>query len=64
MVIFSSEAWVWNIGLAKTDGRARFSAGWNRFVREFEAEVNDILVFKMVEEEYDIVFQISLAAVK
>lgn len=40
------------------NGISRFWCGWNRFVREYKVEVNYTLIFKMVEEEYHIVFHV------
>lgn len=45
LVFFRRNGKTWNIGINVTNGRRRFSAGWDRFVRDNQLEVNHIVLF-------------------
>lgn len=46
-VIFRRNADTWNIGINVTNGRRRFSAGWNQFVRDNGLKENDEVLFSL-----------------
>lgn len=40
----------WNIGIYVNGVTRRFSAGWDRFVRDNELNVDDVLVFTLLPD--------------
>lgn len=55
-VIFTNNKNAWSIGIVFSNGKARFSKGWNKFVREIGLQINHTLTLKMLEEEENIIF--------
>ena len=43
-----------------SSGRARFSAGWNNFIKINKLKKNDRLFFTLVEEDDCIVFMVDI----
>lgn len=50
----------WKLGLILSNGCGRFSAGWNQFVRENKLTTGKTLVFNMVSNCDEVVFNIEL----
>lgn len=48
----------WLITVVLSTGLPRFSAGWNKFVADNELKVNDNLIFTLVQEERQLIFDI------
>ncbi|KAK1383336.1 hypothetical protein POM88_021071 [Heracleum sosnowskyi] len=58
-VLLRTDEGSWSIGLTVNDGRARFSAGWNKFARDNELKRRQNLVFNMIEGAEGIVFEVT-----
>ncbi|KAK1360893.1 hypothetical protein POM88_045367 [Heracleum sosnowskyi] len=61
-ILLRMEDEAWSVGLAVSNGRARFSARWNKFARENKLKRRQILVFNMDEVEAGVVFEVTKAA--
>ena len=42
---------VWDIGITNTPIRPRFSAGWNKFIRDNEYRAGQMLNFTLIEHD-------------
>ncbi|KAK1401088.1 hypothetical protein POM88_000693 [Heracleum sosnowskyi] len=58
-VMFRFENEQWGIGIVYSNGLPRFSAGWNKFVKDNQISLNETVEFTMVEEEDELVFDIG-----
>ncbi|WOH09637.1 hypothetical protein DCAR_0729095 [Daucus carota subsp. sativus] len=48
---FITEKGVWDIGITNTEERPRFSAGWNKFIRDNGYKAGQMLNFRLVEHD-------------
>ncbi|KAK1398640.1 hypothetical protein POM88_008503 [Heracleum sosnowskyi] len=58
-VMFRFENELWEVGIVYCNGLPRFSAGWNKFVKDNQISLNETVEFNMVEEEDELVFEIG-----
>ncbi|KAK1360110.1 hypothetical protein POM88_044584 [Heracleum sosnowskyi] len=58
-VMFRFENEQWGIGIVYSNGLQRFSAGWNKFVKDNQISLNETVEFTLVEEEDELVFNIG-----
>ncbi|KAK1384321.1 hypothetical protein POM88_022056 [Heracleum sosnowskyi] len=58
-VMFRFENEQWGVGIVYSNGLPRFSAGWNKFVKDNQISLNEKVEFTMVEEEDELVFDIG-----
>lgn len=56
--IFETEAGNWIIRISLTNGRKRFCAGWNKFIRENNLKKGDMLDFNFAQHESRFVINI------
>ncbi|WOG82287.1 hypothetical protein DCAR_0101450 [Daucus carota subsp. sativus] len=52
----------WRLGMVLHGNRARLSAGWNKFARENEYKVDDVLSWQLMEENDTDVFVVTKVA--
>lgn len=50
----------WPLGIVMSHGRARFSAGWNKFVRDNRLRNSQVLVFTLVESDDGPILNVQL----
>lgn len=58
-VTFRTGVGSWKIGIVKSHGTARFSAGWNKFTEANTLLENQKLLFTLVEEPEELVFNVQ-----
>lgn len=49
-----------SVGIVLSNGRARFSAGWNEFVKSNDLNMNDTLNLNLIEEGQNWVFLVEV----
>ncbi|KAL1813306.1 hypothetical protein ACET3Z_023371 [Daucus carota] len=49
--VIETDKGIWTLGLVIHHTRARFCSGWNKFVRDNGFKVNDVLHWRLIEEE-------------
>lgn len=60
-VFFRRNVQNWNIGINVTNGRIRFSAEWNKFVRDNSLKQNDEVMFSLLKDgvTFDVEFGVK-----